>query len=61
MFAALPRAAVLARRPASFLARFKPTTSAQARLDVDSLPEHLKRDLGLAGGRSSPPRDPFRD
>ncbi len=32
-----------------------------ARLDIDSLSEHLKRDLGIAGGRSSPPRDPMRD
>jgi len=30
-------------------------------LDVESLPDYLKRDLGLEGGRSAPPRDPFRD
>ena len=29
-------------------------------LDADSLPEHLKRDVGLAGGRPAP-RDPLRD
>jgi hypothetical protein len=31
------------------------------RLDIESLPEHLKRDLGISGGRASPRRDPMRD
>lgn len=31
------------------------------KLDVESLSEHLRRDLGLAGGRVSPRRDIFRD
>ena len=31
------------------------------RLDLDTLPEHLKRDLGFATGRLSPRRDLFRD
>ncbi len=31
------------------------------RLDLDSLPDHLKRDLGLLGGRDTPPRDLMRD
>jgi hypothetical protein len=61
MFAALPRIAVLPRCPASFIERLKEIRSARAALDVESLPEHLKRDLGLVAGRSSPPRDPFRD
>ena len=61
MFAALPRIAVLPRWPAAFLERLKGIRSARAALDVKSLPEHLKRDLGLAGGRSAVPRDPFRD
>jgi hypothetical protein len=30
-------------------------------LDVESLPDYLKRDLGLMGGRVAPPRDPLRD
>jgi hypothetical protein len=30
-------------------------------LDVESLPDYMKRDLGLESGRSTPPRDPFRD
>jgi hypothetical protein len=37
------------------------TRSALARLDIEGLPDHLKRDLGLIGGRSPPPRDPLRD
>jgi hypothetical protein len=32
-----------------------------APLDVEALPEHLKRDLGLIGGRAAQPRDPYRD
>jgi len=31
------------------------------RLDVNSLPDHLKRDIGLLGGRPAPLRDLFRD
>ena len=61
MFTALPRVAALPRRPASFLERLKSIRSASAPLDVESLPEHLKRDLGLIGGRSSAPRDPLKD
>jgi hypothetical protein len=61
MFTTLPRIAVLPRWPAFFLERLKGIRSAPATLDVESLPEHVKRDLGLVGGRSSAPRDPFRD
>jgi hypothetical protein len=61
MFTALARVAVLPRRPASVLVRLKHIRSASAPLDVKSLPEHLKRDLGLIGGRSSAPRDPLKD
>lgn len=32
-----------------------------AKLDLESLPDHLKRDLGFLGGRETPPRDPLRD
>lgn len=35
-------------------------TSAQ-KLDLESLPDHLKRDIGLLGGRETPPRDVLRD
>ena len=31
------------------------------RLDVRSLPDHLKRDLGFLGGRDPAPRNVFRD
>jgi len=31
------------------------------KLDLNTLPEHLKRDLGFAGGHASPLRDPLRD
>ncbi len=31
------------------------------RLDLNSLPDHLKRDLGFSGGRTSPVRDLLRD
>ena len=31
------------------------------RLDLNALPDHLKRDLGFIGGRASPFRDIFRD
>ena len=31
------------------------------RLDRNTLPDYLKRDLGFSGGRSSPVRDPLRD
>ncbi len=31
------------------------------RLDLESLPDHLKRDLGLLGGRDAPRRDLLRD
>ena len=30
-------------------------------LDPESLSEHMRRDLGLSGGRIAPPRDIFRD
>jgi hypothetical protein len=31
------------------------------RLDLNTLPDHLKRDLGFMGGRASPLRDILRD
>ena len=31
------------------------------RINPKYLPDYLRRDLGLAGGRTSPPRDPLRD
>jgi hypothetical protein len=31
------------------------------KLDLDSLPDHLKRDLGFLSGRTAPFRDPLRD
>jgi hypothetical protein len=31
------------------------------KLDLESLPDHLKRDLGFLGGRETPPRDVLRD
>lgn len=31
------------------------------RLDLQSTPDHLKRDLGLLSGRAGPPRDVLRD
>jgi hypothetical protein len=31
------------------------------KLDLNSLPDHLKRDLGFMGGRTSPMHDPLRD
>jgi uncharacterized protein YjiS (DUF1127 family) len=31
------------------------------RLDLDSLSDHLKRDLGFAGGRDPAPRNVLRD
>ena len=31
------------------------------KLDLESLPDHLKRDLGFLGGRETPPRDLLRD
>jgi hypothetical protein len=44
------------------LARFAKAFQASShRLDVESLPDYLRRDLGLADGRTSPPRDPLRD
>jgi hypothetical protein len=30
-------------------------------LDVEALPEHLRRDLGFAGGRPTPRRNPLYD
>jgi uncharacterized protein YjiS (DUF1127 family) len=36
-------------------------TRRPAQLDLNSLPDHLKRDLGFIGGRSSPLRDILRD
>jgi uncharacterized protein YjiS (DUF1127 family) len=36
-------------------------TRRSARLDLNSLPDHLKRDLGFMGGHSSPLRDILRD
>ena len=31
------------------------------RLDLEGLPEHIKRDLGFGAGRETPPRDLMRD
>ena len=31
------------------------------RLDVETLSDHMRRDLGLIGGRDAPPRDLLRD
>jgi hypothetical protein len=31
------------------------------RINPNDLPDYLRRDLGLSGGRTSPPRDPLRD
>ena len=31
------------------------------RLDIPTLPDHLKRDLGFLGGRDPFPRNPLRD
>ena len=31
------------------------------RLEADSLPDYLRKDLGLADGRVAMPRDPLRD
>jgi hypothetical protein len=31
------------------------------KLDLKTLPDHLKRDLGFLGGHTSPIRDPLRD
>jgi uncharacterized protein YjiS (DUF1127 family) len=36
-------------------------TRRSSRLDLNALPDHLKRDLGFMGGRSSPLRDILRD
>jgi hypothetical protein len=36
-------------------------TRRSPRLDLNSLPVHLKRDLGFMGGRASPLRDILRD
>lgn len=53
----LPRAnSILLRRWIRKLIGPTPTM-----LDVESLPDYMKRDLGLEGGRGTPPRDPFRD
>ena len=52
----LPRAnGMLLRRWIGRLIGPRPTM-----LDVESLPDDMKRDIGLAGGRRAPPRDPFR-
>ena len=32
-----------------------------AKLELASLSDHMLRDLGLAGGRTAPPRDILRD
>jgi hypothetical protein len=34
---------------------------ATPRLDLETLPDHLKRDLGLLGGRHAPPRNLLLD
>jgi hypothetical protein len=61
MFAASPRFAVAPLRlGVSYLVRLG-RKAAGLMLETESLPDHLKRDLGLLDGRSAPPRDPFRD
>ena len=35
--------------------------SRRNRLDPDSLSDHMRRDLGLLGGREPPVRNPLRD
>jgi len=39
----------------------KPGEPRVPRIDPNDLPDYLMRDLGLVGGRTSPPRDPLRD
>ena len=51
----LGSAASFAVRLGSFASRRVPL------LDLEGLPEHLKRDLGFGAGRETPPRDLLRD
>ncbi|MBA3516511.1 MAG: hypothetical protein H0T75_02420 [Rhizobiales bacterium] len=53
------RAAVWPPPLSRWLAGLRPAKT--QKLDIESLSDHLRRDLGLAGGRASPPRDIFRD
>jgi hypothetical protein len=39
----------------------KPRVRRASPLDVEALPEHLRRDLGLADGRTTPRRNPLYD
>jgi hypothetical protein len=39
----------------------KPRVRRAFPLDVEALPEHLRRDLGFADGRPAPPRNPLYD
>jgi hypothetical protein len=56
-------AALPASRPwASTFQRLRQSLARRGpRLDLDSLPQHLKRDLGFSTGRLSAPHDPMRD
>lgn len=56
-FAALPKAPGLAARLLTAIGRLRPAE----RLDLDSLSRHRLRDLGLADGRETGPRDYRRD
>jgi hypothetical protein len=61
MFAASPRFAVAPLRlGVARLVRFG-RKAAGLMLETESLPDHLKRDLGLLDGRTPAPRDPLRD
>jgi hypothetical protein len=61
MFAASTRFAVAPLRfGVSRLIRLGRKTAGLV-IEAESLPDHLKRDLGLLDGRTAPPRDPLRD
>jgi hypothetical protein len=45
----------------NLLAFFRAAARRAPRLDPDALPDYLRRDLGFASGRISPPRDLLRD
>ncbi len=53
-----PSAAWLRLTPAAWLRRRE---RCAARLDAEGVSQEMKRDIGLADGRASPPRDPLRD
>jgi len=56
-FAAAPKQLGIAARLLTALGRLRPAE----RLDLDSLSCHRLRDLGLADGRDTGPRDLIRD